>query len=69
MGYTPFFMVYGAEAVLPTDLDYGALRLVAYKELEAKEYLEDAMDQLDEACDVALARSTKYQQVLRRYHD
>ena len=21
-GYTPFFMVYGAEAVLPTDLDY-----------------------------------------------
>ena len=21
-GYTPFFMVYGSEAVLPTDLDY-----------------------------------------------
>ena len=21
-GYTPFFMVYGVEAVLPTDLDY-----------------------------------------------
>jgi hypothetical protein len=66
MGYTPFFMVYGAEAVLPTDLDYGALRLVAYKELEAKEYLEDAMDQLDEAHDVALARSAKYS---RHYAD
>jgi hypothetical protein len=24
IGYTPFFMVYGVEAVLPTDLDYGA---------------------------------------------
>ena len=25
--YTPFFMVYGFEAVLPTDLDYGAPRV------------------------------------------
>jgi hypothetical protein len=62
-------MVYGAEAVLPIDLDYGAPRIIAYKELEAKEYLEDAMDQLDEARDVALARSAKYQQALRQYHD
>ena len=30
--YTPFFMVYGSEAVLPTDLDYGALRIWAYDE-------------------------------------
>ena len=30
--------------------------------------LKDAMDQLDEACDVALLRSAKYQQALRRYH-
>jgi hypothetical protein len=26
-GFTAFFMVYGAEAVLPTDLDYGAPRV------------------------------------------
>ena len=31
-GYTPFFMVYGSEAILPTDLDYGALRVRAYDE-------------------------------------
>ena len=30
--YTTFFMVYGAEAVLPMDLDYGALRIRAYNE-------------------------------------
>jgi hypothetical protein len=60
MGYTPFFMVYGAEAVLPTDLNYMAPRAITYKELEAKEYFEDAMDQLDEARDVTLARSTMY---------
>jgi hypothetical protein len=62
-------MVYGDEAVLPTDLDYGAPRVIAYKELEAKEYLEDAMDQLDGARDVTLAHSTKYQQALHWYHD
>jgi hypothetical protein len=60
-GYTPFFMAYDAEAVLPTDLDYGAPRVIAYKELEAKVYLEDTMDQLDEACNVSLTRSAKYQ--------
>ena len=31
-GFTPFFLVYGAEAILPTDLDYGSLRLKAYQE-------------------------------------
>ena len=30
--------------------------------------LKDAMDQLDEACNVALLRLGKYQQALRRYH-
>jgi hypothetical protein len=31
-GYTSFFMVYGSEAVLPTDLNYGASRIKAYSE-------------------------------------
>ena len=30
--YTPFFMVYGSEAILPTDLDYGTPRVRAYNE-------------------------------------
>ena len=62
--YTPFFMVYGSRAVLPTDLDYGVPRVRAYDEQGAKASLEDAMDQLDEARDVALLRLAKYQQAL-----
>ena len=31
-GFTPFFLVYGAEAILPTDLEYGSPRLKAYQE-------------------------------------
>ena len=61
-------MVYGSEAVLPTDLDYGAPKIRAYDEQGAEASRQDAMDQLDEARDIALLRSAKYQQALRRYH-
>ena len=64
-GYTPFFMVYGFEAILLTDLDYGALMVRAYDEQGIEASLEDAMDQLNEAHNVALLYSAKYQQALR----
>jgi hypothetical protein len=64
-GFTPFFMIYGSEAILPTDLEYEALRVRAYDEQGNKTSLEDAMDQLEEAHDIALLHSTKYQQALR----
>jgi hypothetical protein len=63
MGYTPFFMVYGAKAVLPTSLNYGALRVMQYREQEAKEYLEDALDQLDElamSCSSTLPNTSRH---------
>ena len=64
----PFFMVSGYKAILPIDLDYGAPRVKAYNEQGNEASLEDTMDLLDEARDVALLRSAKYQQALRRYH-
>ena len=66
-GFTPFFLVYGAEAILPTDLEYGSPRLQAYNEQSNHTTREDALDQLEEARDVALLHSAKYQQALRRY--
>ena len=67
-GYMPFFMVYGSKTILPTNLDYGAPRVRAYDKQVAETSLEDAMDQLDEARDVALLHLAKYQQALRWYH-
>ena len=64
----PFFMVYGFKAILPTDLDYGALRVRAYDKQGVKASLEDAMDQLDEACNITFLRLAKYMQALHRYH-
>jgi hypothetical protein len=31
-GFTPFFLVYGVEAVLPTDLEYGSPMVRSYDE-------------------------------------
>jgi transposase InsO family protein len=67
-GYTPFFLLFGAEAVLPTDVRYCAPRVVAYVEEDVEKALADAQDLLDEAQDVALTRSAVYQQSLRNYH-
>jgi hypothetical protein len=55
--------------MLPTDVEYGSPRLKAYNEKSNDATREDALDQLEEAHDVALLHSTRYQQSLRRYHD
>ena len=56
-GYIPLFMVYGAEAVLPSDIRH-----------DSPKARHDALDLLDEERDRAAARSAIYQQDLRRYH-
>jgi hypothetical protein len=61
---TPFFLVHGAEAVLPVEITHEAARIAAYDETISIEALQDDVDALDEARDVALARATQYQENL-----
>ena len=68
MGYTPFFMVYGAEAVLPSDIRHDSPRVAAYVETDNEKARQVSLDLLDEERDLAAARSAIYQQDLRRYH-
>jgi hypothetical protein len=51
-GFTPFFLVYGAEAILPTDLEYGSPRTRAYDDRSNQTNREDSLDQLEEARDM-----------------
>ena len=60
-GFTPFFLVHGAEAVMPTDIEHDAPRIVMFTEAEAKQAYEDGMDLLEEALQLAESRSTMYQ--------
>ena len=56
-GYTPFFLVYGAEAVLPADIEFDSPRVTLYTEAEVKEAREDDVDLLEEARELAASRS------------
>jgi hypothetical protein len=64
VGFTPFFMVYGAEVVLPTDIEFDAPRVVQYTQEQAKEAREDNIDLLEEARELALSKTALYQQQL-----
>jgi transposase InsO family protein len=68
-GNTPFFMVYGSEAVLPADLRFGAPRLVFENIAEAEATRLEDIDVLEEERLNTVIQSARYQQTLRRYHD
>jgi hypothetical protein len=69
MQCTPFFLVHGAEAVLPSEVRYNVPRVTAYVEADSTTVLQDNVDALDEACDVSLVHVAVYQQSLRNYHN
>ena len=68
-GLTTFFLMYGSEAVLPSDLDYGAPRVKAFDLATAAKAQRDAMEVLEEARLATLLQSARYQQTLRRYYE
>ena len=57
---TPFFLVHGAEAVLPIEIEHNSPRVVEYEEEAAQKAQEDDVDALDEARDVVLSRVSAY---------
>jgi hypothetical protein len=65
--FIPFFLVYGTEAILHTDLENGSPRVWGYNEGANQRAREDLLDQLDESRTVALIHFARYQQALRRY--
>ena len=67
-GETPFFLVYGAEAVLPTELKHGSPRVLALDEASQDELQSENLLLVEEARRRAAVRATQYQQGLRRYH-
>ena len=61
IGFTPFFLAYGVEVVLPSDLDHGAPRVKAFDRGRATEAQQDAVDLLEEAREMTVIRFARYQ--------
>ena len=58
-GQTPFFLVYGAEAVLPTELKHGSPRVRAFNEAAQEEQRDEELALLKEARCQAAVRAAK----------
>jgi hypothetical protein len=68
-GFSPFLLVYGSEAILPTDVTFGAPRIPFYEEGEAEQTRRIYLDSLEEQRLTAVMRQAHHDQQLHRYHD
>jgi transposase InsO family protein len=69
LGRSPFMMVYGSEAMLPTEIEFGSHRVKTYDDEANEEHRATDVNALEELRDLAVIRSAKYQQAMRRYYD
>jgi hypothetical protein len=65
---TPFFLVYGSEAILLADIMWKP-RVEMYNEGEVDEARQLELDSIEEARCTALVQSARYLQGIRRYHN
>ena len=68
-GCSPFYLVYGAEAILPSDLIWRSARVEQYEEGEAADTRRLELDTLEEQRLAALVQSAQYLQGCRRHYD
>jgi hypothetical protein len=68
-GFPPFFLVYGSEAILPTNVTFGAPRIQFYEEGEAEKTHRVDLDNLEEQRVAVVMRQTHHNQQLHWYHD
>jgi hypothetical protein len=60
ISYTTFFLVYGSEAVMPSDIVHDSAQVAAYVEQDNDLARQNGLDFLEEARDLANSRSSIY---------
>nr|CAE02879.1 OSJNBb0022F23.16 [Oryza sativa Japonica Group] len=66
---TPFFLVYGSEAMLPSELRHQSTRVQKYSNEDQEEQRNVDVNLLEEHRERVAVRAANYQQALRRYHE
>jgi hypothetical protein len=67
-GETPFFLVYGVEACLPSEIIMGLPRVQSFDESMQEQLWREDVDFINERRWRAATRNAPYNQALRRYH-
>ena len=66
---SPYFLVYGSEAILPTDIAFQAPRVEHYDEEQATTVRTEDVDRAEEERLITYVRTAKYLEGLRRYYN
>jgi hypothetical protein len=61
-GFSPFFLVYESEVVLPTDIAFGALLIQFYEEGKAEQTRHIDLDSLEDQRLAAVMRQARHDQ-------
>jgi len=69
MGVSPYFMVYGAEALLPSDVAFGSPRVEHFDQSSADHARELEINYIEEKQLASYLRTTKYLEAMRRYYN
>jgi hypothetical protein len=68
-GQSPYFLVYGSEAILPADVIWNSPAVEHYDEGISEDSRRVDIDSLEEAHCAALVQSARYLEGIRRYHE
>jgi hypothetical protein len=68
-GQSPYFLVYGSEAILPGDVMWDSPAVEQYDEGISEDSRQVDIDGPKEACCAALVQSARYLEGILRYHD
>jgi len=68
-GVSPYFMVYGAEAVLPLDVAFGSPRVENFDQSSADFARELEINSTEDRRLTSCLRTAKYLETIRRYHN
>ena len=66
---SPYFLVYGSEAILPADIAFRAPRVENYDEEQAVAVRTEDVDRAKEECLITYVHITKYLEGLWRYYN
>ena len=68
-GVSPYFLVYGSEAILPADIAFRAPRVENYDEEQAAAVRTEDIDRVEEERLITCICTAKYLEGLRRYYN
>ena len=69
MGETPFSMTYGAEAVIPLEINFPTQRTTAFSPIANNKLLEKSLDLFEEKRESVMVHLAYYQQKLKQGYD